>query len=200
LLIPIIGPMIVAGWGYEITRRVINNDSEPLPDWSDFGGYLGKGFQVIVLGFVYALPLILIQGCIQGGVALAQNQPQDNTIVTAITVVSLCVGCISFIYAVFMGFTLPAAIGNFAAKGNLGAGFRFSEVFGLVKAAPGAYLLVLLGGIVSSFVASIGVIACAIGVLLTSAYAAAINSHLTGQAYVQATEMLQPEVISEIIE
>ena len=186
MLIPVIGTMVVAGWGYEITRRIIHKEPVQLPDWSDFGTYLAKGFQVTVIGFVYALPLILMQACIQGAVVFGQNQAQDDTIMTVISIVSICFGFVTFLYAIFMGFVLPAAIGNFAAKGNLGAGFKFDEVFGLVKAAPGAYLLVLLGTVITSFVASIGVIACAIGVLFTSAYAAAINAHLQGQAYLVA--------------
>jgi hypothetical protein len=88
-----------------------------------------------------------------------------------------------------VAFVLPAAIGNFAATGQLGAAFRFNEVFGLVRAAPGAYFMVFLGSIVASIIAGLGLIACIIGVLFTAAYAYMINAHLWGQAYKAAKAM-----------
>src|SRR4030065_1188818 len=62
-LIPIIGSLVVAGWGVEITKRVIHHEPFPLADWNDFGGYLGKGFKMAVIALVYALPLIIVAIC-----------------------------------------------------------------------------------------------------------------------------------------
>jgi uncharacterized membrane protein len=61
-LIPVIGIFLVIGYGFEVTKRVIKGDAEVLPDWSDFGGYLTKGFLVFLIVFVYMLPVFLIQG------------------------------------------------------------------------------------------------------------------------------------------
>ncbi len=186
MLIPLIGPITVYGWALEITRRVINNDPEPLPDWNDFGGLLGKGFQAFVVYFVYSLPIILISSC-NGGLqaVLAQNSggSDGETIATVVLVVAGCLGCFSFLYSILLGLVLPAAMGNLAANGQLGAGFRFGEIIGLVRAAPGAYGMVLLGGIVAGIIACMGLIACIIGVIFTAAFAMAFNAHLWGQAY-----------------
>jgi hypothetical protein len=38
MIIPFVGWLAVLGWGLEITRRVINNDPETLPDWSNWYG------------------------------------------------------------------------------------------------------------------------------------------------------------------
>lgn len=184
MIIPFIGWLVVAGWGIEITKRVIQRDPQPLPDWSDFGGYLVKGLQVFVIGLVYSLPIILVNICQQGVTLFGQQgDTTDETILMAVTVFAVCFGCVSFIYSIFLGFILPAALGNFAATGQMGAGFRFGEVFGLVRAAPVAYLLALLGGFVASLIASLGVILCVIGILFTAVYAYTINAHLYGQAY-----------------
>ena len=186
MIIPFIGWLVVAGWGIEITKRVIQHDPQPLPDWSDFGGYLVKGLQVFVIGLVYSLPIILVNICQQGVTLFGQQgDTTDETILMAVTVFAVCFGCVSFIYSIFLGFILPAALGNFAATGQMGAGFRFGEVFGLVRAAPVAYLLALLGGFVASLIASLGVILCVIGILFTAVYAYTINAHLYGQAYNQ---------------
>ena len=186
MIIPFIGWLVVGGWGIEITKRVIQHDPQPLPDWSDFGGYLVKGLQVFVIGLVYSLPIILVNICQQGVTLFGQQgDTTDQNILMAVTVLAVCFGCVSFIYSIFLGFILPAALGNFAATGQLGAGFRFGEVFGLVRAAPVAYLLALLGGFVASLIASLGIILCVIGILFTAVYAYTINAHLYGQAYNQ---------------
>ena len=103
------------------------------------------------------------------------------------TGVLICGGCVTFILAILAAFIIPAAYANFAVKGSFGAAFSFGEVFGLIKAAPGAYVLVLLGSILAGIIGMLGVIACVIGVIFTMAYASAIMGHLYGQAYNAAT-------------
>lgn len=187
-LIPIIGQITVMGWGLEVTRRVIRNDPNPLPDWSDFGGHIVRGIIAWVIGFVYALPLIILYACPIIIIAMAEN---DDTLMT---LGWLCFSCLTLLYVVLLMFVLPAAMGNYAAKDELGAAFRFGEVFGLVRAAPGAYLLTILGALIAGFIAPLGLILCFIGVLWTQVYAILINSHLWGQAYNQARveELLEP--------
>jgi len=185
LLIPIIGQLIVLGWSLEITRRVIQNDPKPLPDWSDFGGHVVRGLKAFVIGLVYALPIIVLSICQSTTPLIAGNDSQD-TLTTIVAFLSICFGCVMFIYGIFLGFVLPAAYGKFAATDELGAAFRFGEVFGLVRAAPSAYLIVLLGGIVAGIIAGLGLILCFIGIILTLAYSMTINAHFYGQAYNQA--------------
>jgi len=60
----------------------------------------------------------------------------------------------------------------------------------LIRAAPSAYFMALVGGVGASIVADLGVILCFIGVFFTMAYGAAIMGHLYGQAYKQASELL----------
>ena len=187
-LIPIIGQITVMGWGLEVTRRVIRNDPNPLPDWSDFGGHIVRGIIAWLIGFVYALPLIILYACPIIIIAMAEN---DDTLMTLGWV---CFSCLTLLYVVLLMFVLPAAMGNYAAKDELGAAFRFGEVFGLVRTAPGAYLLTILGALIAGFIAPLGLILCFIGVLWTQVYAILINSHLWGQAYNQARveELLEP--------
>jgi hypothetical protein len=103
--------------------------------------------KAFVIGLVYAIPIILVGAC-QGLIpALAGNG--DDTVNSIITVVTVCFSCVIFIYAIFLALVLPAAYGKFAASEELGAAFRFSEVVGLVRAAPSAYLIVVLATLVT---------------------------------------------------
>ncbi len=185
-LIPIVGQITVLGWALEITRRVINQDPSPLPDWDNFGDFVSKGFQAAVVGFVYALPLIVVSGCLNTVLPFMAQAGSDSEelMTTIITVFSICIGCFNFIYGILLSLVLPAAYGNMAASGGqVSAGFRFNEIIALVRAAPGPYAMVILGAIASSFIASLGIIACVIGVIFTQAYAMTVNAHLWGQAY-----------------
>jgi len=184
-LIPFIGTIVVAGWGFEVIRRVIKDDPEPLPDWNEFGEYLVHGFLVLVIGFVYALPLILVQGCSLGFIPFLENADQE-AITAAVSVATACFSCLVLLYSLFLGLVLPAALGRYADEGEFGAAFRFGKVFSLVRNNLGSYALVFLGNLVAGLLASFGVILCVIGVLFTSAYAAVVGGHLTGQAYQKA--------------
>lgn len=182
LLIPILGTLMLGGWAFHLTRNVIRREENPMPDWSDFGDILVKGLQVFVIGFAYALPIILISACGGGAIALFQDG-SDETLMSVLSIVNICISCFSMIYGILLAVLVPAALGNFAAKDDFGAAFRFSEVFGLVRTAPGPYLLVLLGGMVAGLISMLGLIVCIIGVFFTAAYAMAVNGHLYGQAY-----------------
>lgn len=186
-IIPIVGQIFLIGWMLDIVRRVIARNPRPLPEL-DFGRQFMEGLKGMVISLVYALPIFILEIPIFITTGSVNNQNFDpNTAGPLVGIVSLCCGGLILLYALVLAVMLPAALGNFAAKGNLGAAFRFGEIFGLVRAAPGAYLMVLLGSIVAGFIAGIGTIACVIGVFATLAYAQAVMGHLYGQAYNEAT-------------
>lgn len=182
LIVPILGGLVVMGWALEITRRVIHRESEVLPDWNNFGDYIIKGFMVGVIGFVYTLPIILFEVCLLGGIGAVFGKSDDPNL-SAVSVVMYSVICIAIVYVLLALFVLPAAWARFAVTGQLGSAFRFSEVIALVRAAPSAYLIVLLGSIVAGLIADLGAILCIIGFLFTQAYAMVAMAHLWGQAY-----------------
>jgi Protein of unknown function (DUF4013) len=181
-LIPIIGEIFLLGWAVEITRRVIQNEPTLLPD-IDFGTHLSKGFQVFIIELVFAIPLFILSLPSNLIPIIEQNMQNSNSASTIGAIIGLCCGGLSLIYGLLMGFVLPAAVGNFAARGTIGAGFSYSEVSSLIRTAPVAYLIVLLAGIITGIISSLGLIACIIGVLFTSTYALSVMGHFYGQAY-----------------
>jgi hypothetical protein len=182
LLIPLLGQLVVLGWALSITRRVIEHDPLPLPS-VDFGNDLGRGFSAFVIALVYSLPVILLAGFLGVVDAVATSLTDGEIVMYMMAFLSICTGLFSLIYGLLLAVMLPAAYGNFAARGALSAAFNFREVFCLVKNAPGAYVMVVLGALVVGFVAPLGVIACIIGVIVTMVYAQAVMGHLYGQAY-----------------
>ena len=184
-LIPIVGQIFLIGWALEITSRVIKNHPTLLPDL-DFGENLGKGFKAFVVGLVYAIPIFIFMIPNLLAPVMIKIIGEDAGSVVAI-LFSVCGGVLVFIYSILIAFLLPAAYGRVADTGNLADGLKVGEVFALVKKAPTAYLIVLVGSIVAGLVGQLGVIACVIGVLLTYTYSMAIMGHFWGQAYNEAT-------------
>ena len=184
----IIGPIVLLGWGLEITRRVLRQDPTPLPEL-DFGQNLIDGLKAFVVGLVYALPAIIISiplGILTG--LMSEGGMDQEAVAPMVAILSLCCNGLIALYSLAIWFILPAAFANMVANdGNLGAAFRFSEVISLVRAAPGAYLLVLVGMLLSGIIAQLGVIACVVGLIFTLPYSMSINSHLYAQAYLEAT-------------
>ena len=182
MLIPLVGQFFLMGWMLETIRRVIMRDPQPLADWNDFGGLLVKGLKAFVVGLVYSLPIILVSVCGGAGFAMLGGGDAESPS-TAAGVVLLCFVCLVMIYVILLALIMPAALGNLASDGNVGAAFRFGDVFGLVKAAPGAYILTVVGVFLAGIISNLGGILCFIGIFFTIAYATAVNAHLYGQAY-----------------
>lgn len=189
-LIPIVGQLYLVGWSLAVAQRIVQGQRDlPLPD-IEFGEHLGRGFKAAVIGLVYALPAILFATPIWLVPILADPLGMDQeTIGIVAGIVSLCCGGLILIYSILMALMVPAATGNFLASGRLGAAFNISQVFGLVRAAPGPYLMIILGNIIVGLIAPLGTIACAVGVFATAAYGTLISSHLIGQAYRSAVSL-----------
>jgi hypothetical protein len=120
----------------------------------------------------------------QGGVLLGNENFGNQDTLTAVAVFAqICVGCLTFLLSIFLGLFLPAAVGHFAAEGSFGAAFRFGEIFRIFKAAPAAYLIVLLASFVMPILALVGLAFCLIGALFTFPYAMTSIQYLYGEAY-----------------
>ena len=182
-LIPIIGQIALIGWMVELTRRVIRGDAEPLPDWADFGDILVLGLKMFAIGFVYAIPLMFIAI----PMAIFEALIDSDSAVALYTIVTLCFSCFSLIYGLGLAFFVPAAVGELAATDNLGAAINPANILAHVRTAPSAYLLAFLGTIVAGFLSGFGIILCFVGVIFTAVYASAVQGHLYGQAYLEAT-------------
>ncbi|MGD9145422.1 MAG: DUF4013 domain-containing protein, partial [Anaerolineae bacterium] len=71
LLIPLILALaLLGGYGVAITRQVIGGELNKLPEWDDWGALIADGLKVIVVGIVYALPLIIIALCLSLPIAI----------------------------------------------------------------------------------------------------------------------------------
>ena len=187
-IIPILGQLVLLGWTIDIIKKLINHEPLTLPNL-DFGGQLSRGFGSAVISVVYSLPIIIIAiihsivTAVAGGLSGSDSSSMSSAGGVAVVLFSICFFILYFIFGVVLAFILPIAYGRYAEYGRMGEGLKFGLVFGMARKVPVPLLIVILGSIVASLIASAGSIACGIGVLLTTVYSAAIMGHFYGQVY-----------------
>lgn len=187
-----IAAFLLSGYGVEITRRVINGTSPVLPEWDNWGDLLIDGLKVWVIGIVYALPMILVGMCLGiPGAVFSQDSPGLASAFSSFA------GCLNFLWGIILSLFMPAAIALFVANDDLGAAFRFGEVFNFVRDNFSNYLIVLVLGWVASLIGFLGIVFCFLPVLVTAPYASWITSHLYGQAYREGIGRASQPVLEE---
>jgi len=185
-LIPVVGALALMGWSYEISRRVKAGDPTPLPDWSDFGGLLGKGFQLFIAGIVYQIPTIIF-ACVISFIWVLPAMGGDSQDAAAALagvagIAAICCSCIIILYAIAAGVVYWGGYIRYIDAPELGTFFAFGENFQLVRDNIGdfgqAVLFVIGGGLIAGVVSSI---TAGIGSLLAQPFSMYFNGHILGQ-------------------
>jgi len=194
LIPPIVAGIFIGGYTVEITRRVIQGDPQELPEWDDWGKLFGEGLKVWVVGVVYALPIIVVSLCLGALIGVLADSSEELSVI-----VSLVLSCFNILWAILISIVLPAAIASYADTDDLGAAFRFSDIFALISNNLSTYLITFVMSWVASLVGSLGAFVLGIGWLVTAPYGSFVTGHLYGQAYLEATgRTAQPGVIEEV--
>ena len=94
-------------------------------------------------------------------------------------------------WALVIAAVSPAILVRYAEVEEFMAGFRFSEIFDIITANLGNYIIVILLMWVAGLIASFGVILCVIGVIFTEFWSYLVVGNLLGQlaAQQQSTEL-----------
>lgn len=201
-LVPILN-FAWSGYMVGIIRNVMNNESEPLPNWDDLGKKFNDGLLLTVAGIVYSLPMLIVI-CLPMSFMIVPAILSGNTDTQALadavagagSALFLCLLCAFILYAIVLSVIYPAILVIFAREGTLASCFKFREVFDLVgkNVSPffTAWIVSFLAGLAIGLVAGtiqvvVNFIPClgqiisfvlAIGIVV---YSTAIYAHLFGQ-------------------
>ncbi|MBI3913446.1 MAG: DUF4013 domain-containing protein [Chloroflexi bacterium] len=185
--IPIVN-FAALGYALNTTRNVADSNPTPMPEWSDFGNHFMKGLYGFIGALVYFLPVILLQCCLfvlTLGIGLASgNSRGGDAFAGMLGILSICGNCLTIIFSLFAGITLPAALTRFAMSENqLAVFWDFRGNFDFIKNNVSNYVIALLLGWVAGFVAGFGVILCIVGVVFTYFWSTMVYAHLFGQLW-----------------
>ncbi len=178
-LIPIVGILYVAGWLFEISRRVMNHEAEILPE-VNFSKYISVGFKACVISFVYMLPCTVLNAF-----SSLSNNILSGSNSDAITFIRVSISCgfglLGTILGIALSLILIAAYIRFLDSYEISSAFNFSAVWKIFTSSTKDIFILWLFNILAAIIASVGVIFCFIGIVFTVPYASATWGHLLGQ-------------------
>jgi hypothetical protein len=191
VLIGLIPLVIVTGYTLDVTRNVLDGQTNPLPQWEDWGGFLSRGFKLCVVYIVWALPLIVAVIPWAIGAAISGNASYTNGGGANIlgSLFMFCGGCLMVLWTIVLVVMSPAIYVKVARTDSIGAGLDIPALWTFTRNNLSnvivAVLLYLVAGFIASIAAMLGIIAIVIGLLVTIPLAALwqmlVEAHLFGQ-------------------
>ena len=176
LLIPVLGGINGLGWMLANLERLRAGDETMAP--ANFS-YLGRGFRLFVVQLVYglavvALALLIYLPAVLMAVGQGKGEANPALIVVAILLNLLAFGTAT-IGSLLLTFVTPAMVLATDA-GGVGGGLRVRDVWRRSRLNLNNTLIAGLMLIAAGFVSSLGAIVCVVGVLVTAAYALAMQA------------------------
>lgn len=156
-LVPILN-FALAGYMVGLMRNVMDNSSEPLPNWDDLGKKFIDGLILAAARLIYLLPLIIIfmpiiiiafSGIISGNKNL---QDVGKLMAGAGGILLVGVICLLVIYAFALSVVFPVIEIIFARKGTFASCFNLREAYDLISRNSGPFFTAWLVYIVSALV------------------------------------------------
>ena len=167
LFIPFI---ITIGYCVRLTQNMRDGKQFPLPEWDDWSGDLVRGFKLGVVGFIWALPLILVSIPTSVGGMMTDS---DSGLATTLGIIILVgASCLTIFYGIFMTLMTPGFVIWFARDEEIRSGLQLSEIFQWTREHVTDVILFMLAYIIASIVISTvagiaGVLLCIVGLIVT---------------------------------
>jgi hypothetical protein len=171
LLIPIVGAINGIGWMLASLDRLRAGEEKLAPANL---GYIGRGFRLFVVNLVYGLCVVLVTALIYiPALVVATNQSHGSAnpaLVSLAVLLSLFAFSVATLGSLALNFAMPSIVLATDRDGIRG-GLKVGAVLGRARANIANTLIAGLMLIAAGFIGSLGMIACGIGVLFTTAYA-----------------------------
>jgi len=153
-IIPIIPWIFVSGYVAQIIKMGIDGEDYRLPEWDDWGNLFNKGLQLMGVGFIAALPFIVLFGCgylslmspaFLSGVGTSTHGDDLAPIWVFGSMLGtfggMCAMGLGMILSLLIGVLIPPAISHVIAEDQFSAAFRVSEWWQIFKANLGGYII-----------------------------------------------------------
>ncbi|HXM72759.1 MAG TPA: DUF4013 domain-containing protein [Candidatus Dormibacteraeota bacterium] len=176
LFIPFVGALNGLGWMLATLDRLRAGEERLAPANL---GYIGRGFRLFVVNLVYALAITLLTGLIYvPAIAVASNQSHGSAnpaMVSLAILLSVLAFSIATLGSLALNFASPSIV-LATDGGGIAAGLNVSAVLRRARSNLANTLIAGLMLIAAGFIGSLGLVACGIGVLFTTAYALAMQA------------------------
>ena len=168
MLIPIAGPIALAGWMCEIHQRLVRGHPRPMPklDFSDFGHYLSRGVAPFVVQLVVMLPAMLVMYGLMfaAGMVLMAVATQPGGPDALVIVLGAAVALIALVGFLVVAVLINAAQTRAELTENIGQALSFGELMRYSRATWGMVVWkTILFGFVSLGLFLCGLLLCYFG-------------------------------------
>lgn len=176
LLIPIVGSINGLGWMLASLDRLRAGEERLAPANLS---YLGRGLRLFAVELVYGLAIAAVALVIyipSFALAIHAGQGSANPALISVAVLLyLLAFSVTTILSLALNFAIPAIV-LATDSGGINGGIQVGAVIRRVRMNLTNTLIAGLMLIAASFVGSLGIVLCIIGVLFTSAYALAMQA------------------------
>jgi hypothetical protein len=170
LLIPIAGAVNGLGWMLASLDRLRAGEERLAPANLR---YIGRGFPLFVVNLVYFVGVALVAAVIYVPaviLATSQSQGQANAALVSLAILlSLLAFSVATLGSLALNFVMPAIV-LLTDRGGVRGGLQVSAVVRLARSNISNTLIAGLMLIAAGFIGSLGMVACGVGILLTTAY------------------------------
>lgn len=187
MVIPLVGPIVMAGWFCEFHQRLVRRHPKPLPkfDFADFGHYLPRGLAPFVAQIAIVFPLMIF-GYVLGILAFiavgAVGAALESTALIVGGQLVLAFGILGVLLVV--GVFLNAAMTRAELTEDVGRALELGELWAYSRATwPIALWKMLSLGVVGLGLGIVGLLACFVGIYAVSALLQIASVHLRWQIY-----------------
>jgi hypothetical protein len=142
--------MLLAGYGLRLARNVRAGQPQPLPEWNDWGNDLVRGFKLVVLGAIWALPGLIFS--IPTGIGTAMSNSNTDSASFLGVMLLLCGGCLSLLYWLFLAVMTPGYTLAFLRDEQIQSGLRFDLIFNWTRRNLGPVVTVAVVSVVAAVV------------------------------------------------
>jgi hypothetical protein len=176
LLIPVVGAINAIGWMLASLDLLRAGDERLAPAHL---GYLGRGIRLFAVNLVYSLAIGLVVAVIYvAAVWMASRESQGAAsagLISAAIALSLLAFSFATLGSLVLNFLTPSIV-LATDRGGIAGGLSVGSVLRHARANLADTLIAGLMLIAAGFIGSLGLIACGIGVLFTTAYALAMQA------------------------
>jgi Protein of unknown function (DUF4013) len=175
LLIPIVGAINGLGWMLASLDRLRAGDEKLAPANLR---YIPRGFRLFVVNLSYELAIALVAALIYVPavmVASSTARAANPALISLAIVLSLLAFSIATLGSLALNFVTPSIV-LATDRGGIAGGLHAGRVLAHARANLANTLIAGLMLIAAGFIGSVGLVACGVGVLFTTAYALAIQA------------------------
>ena len=182
LIIPLFISAVLYGYMMQYIRDVRLDPDAGLPRWTDWGKKMADGFKLMIVQFLWALPVFIILTPVVSLFVLLAIYPDSDTLAIFTTLATLGLGLVAALYSIVLAFLLPAITINLTVKGDFSAGLDVRSIFRITKShfVDILIILIILYGI-SYFASWVGMLLLFFGLVFTSFWVMLVKGHLFGQ-------------------